>query len=190
MAICWERVDQLPKRTFRSRYAHTPVTEHSEGPVDTFPSRERAVLLAFRLFCFTLCRLKYLYWCLGHDVKFSVIDSWSLPFHLFWEDYIHYVPQYHILPSYLEILRILTYMHISISFSLILLNILILNQDCLQISSGCACEIWDTGVKSPDHCLFVYFEKTTYTMFHSTTYFHLILQLSGYWHVCIIYLSI
>ena len=102
---------ELAKRTFRSRYSHTPVREHSERPMDTVPSRERAVPLAFRLFCFTLCRLKCLYWCLGHDVEFDFIDFWSLSCRLFWEDYIHNVPQYHILPSYLAILRILTCMH-------------------------------------------------------------------------------
>ena len=31
-------LDQLAKRIFRSRYAHTPVKEHNEGPIDTVPS--------------------------------------------------------------------------------------------------------------------------------------------------------
>ena len=31
-------IDHLAKRTIRSRYAQTPVAEHSEGPMDTVPS--------------------------------------------------------------------------------------------------------------------------------------------------------
>ena len=37
---------------------------------------------------FSLCRLNYFYsfpvWCLGQDVEFYCIDSWSLPFQLLW----------------------------------------------------------------------------------------------------------
>ena len=31
-------LDELAKPTFRSRYAHTPFTEQSEGPMDTVAS--------------------------------------------------------------------------------------------------------------------------------------------------------
>ena len=43
---------------------------------------ERADPLAFRWCCFILCRLHCLYfpfWCLGQDVQFDCIGSWSLP---------------------------------------------------------------------------------------------------------------
>ena len=43
-------------------------------------------IYALRLCCFTLCCLNRLYsfpvWCLGQDVKFDCIGSWSLHFHL------------------------------------------------------------------------------------------------------------
>ena len=48
--------------------------------------KKAILLLAFRLCCFTLCRLDCLcsfpVWCLGQDVKFDYTGSRSLPFHL------------------------------------------------------------------------------------------------------------
>ena len=35
---CAVALDQLAKPTFRSRYAHTPITEQSEGQMDTVAS--------------------------------------------------------------------------------------------------------------------------------------------------------
>ena len=45
---------------------------------------ESAVLLDFSLCCFILCRLvcSFPVWCLGQDVEFDCIGSWTLPFHL------------------------------------------------------------------------------------------------------------
>ena len=47
---------------------------------------ERAVLLAFRLWCFILCCLNCLcsfpVWCLEPDVEYDCIGSWLLSFHL------------------------------------------------------------------------------------------------------------
>ena len=34
-------IDQLAKPAFRSRYAHTPFVEQSEGPMDTVASSQR-----------------------------------------------------------------------------------------------------------------------------------------------------
>ena len=41
-------LDQLAKPTFRSRYAHTPFTEQSEGPMDTVSSNLTLSYIAIR----------------------------------------------------------------------------------------------------------------------------------------------
>ena len=47
--------------------------------------------VCYRLYCFTWCRLNCLYsfpvWCLGQDVAFACIGSWSLLFHLLFPIY-------------------------------------------------------------------------------------------------------
>ena len=54
---------------------------------------ERAALLAFRLCCFTLCRLNRfcsfpIRFFLGQEVEFDCISSWSLPFHQLYNMYL------------------------------------------------------------------------------------------------------
>ena len=53
---------------------------------------ERAALLAFRLCCFTLCRLNrfcsFPIRCLGQEVGFDCISSRSLPFHQLYNMYL------------------------------------------------------------------------------------------------------
>ena len=41
-----QALDQLAKLTFRSRYAHTPVTEQSEGPMNTVASKQAQQAIA------------------------------------------------------------------------------------------------------------------------------------------------
>ena len=52
----------------------------------------RAALLAFRLCYFTLCRLNrfcsFPIRCLGQEVEFDCISSWSLPFHQLYNMYL------------------------------------------------------------------------------------------------------
>ena len=46
-----QKVDQLTKPTFRSRYVHTPVTEHySERPMDTVASTQRMFQTQYNVF--------------------------------------------------------------------------------------------------------------------------------------------
>ena len=83
---------------------------------------ERAVFLAFRLWCFTLCRLNCLcslpVWCLGQDVEFDCIGSWLLRFHLLYFFLLFLsVPEDGCDLHFLEILSLFPFFFVDLGFT-------------------------------------------------------------------------
>ena len=87
-------LDQLAKPTFRSRYAHTPFTEQSEGPMDTVASNvisQIDVLIHVPLWNHT--KSLQLYYITKTNLRYQEIEIGFLPHIYAWTpiqvDYSH-----------------------------------------------------------------------------------------------------